>query len=110
MSALSPLSDRSDLSNPMPRSAFSFSFFASSQVKYFTDPEGVYQRVYYQAHINLSGLITPLLCRPTLEFDVFFWYETPDQRKDTRLMPGFIGPSHARKYDSRPGHRGDGNC
>ena len=28
-------------SNPMPRSALSFAFFASSQSKYFTDIQGI---------------------------------------------------------------------
>ena len=34
---IAPLDVEDDASNPMPRSALSFAFFASSQSKYFTE-------------------------------------------------------------------------
>src|ERR1700704_4927179 len=90
MSSTCPCPMRNTISsNPMPRSAFSFSFFASSQVKYFTDLS-LSKVCAFKAHTRRSELC-PFLCPLTLEFGLFR-YEMLIREKG-ELMAGFIDPT-----------------
>src|SRR6267154_785600 len=90
MSSTCPCPMRNTISsNPMPRSAFSFSFLASSQVKYFTD-QSVSKCVPVRHTLGAAELCL-FLCPLTLEFGVFRYEKLI--REKIGLMAGFIDPS-----------------